>query len=111
MGIYSQLLKQAMFGPGYVNDAMAGKPLPEPKSPGPRPPAFDSTMPGELSKQKTNFTNPPQPKPVNTPDPIKPQPVGEGQKEITPPAVTEPPQEQQTGNTTFSSFLQSMWHK
>lgn len=111
MGTYSQLLKQAGMAPGTIKGFMNPQPAaPEPPKPlMERPASIDTLMPGEL--RKTNFTNPPQPKPVNTPDPIKPQPAGEGQKDITPPAVTEPPQEQQTGNATFSSFLQSLWHK
>lgn len=111
MGTYSQLLKQAGMAPGTIKGFMNPQPAaPEPPKPlMERPVSIDTLMPGEL--RKTNFMNPSQPKPVNTPDPIKPQPVGEGQKDITPPAVTEPPQEQQTGNTTFSSFLQSLWHK
>lgn len=111
MGTYSQLLKQAGMAPGTIKGFMNPQPAaPEPPKPlMERPASIDTLMPGEL--RKTNFTNPPQPKPVAQQDPIKPQPVGEGQKDLVPKAVSEPPQEQQTGNTTFSSYLTSLWSK
>ena len=64
-----------------------------------------------LQQPVQTFKNPPMPKFEAPKDPIKPQPVGEGQKDITPPAVSEPPQMQETGNATFSSYLQNVMPK
>ena len=129
MSTYSQLIKQAAgLVPGTVRDGMRGYKAPEApqwERPNGRqvtpfidPRDFGGANKGPMQnsmpqlfyqgRTPTNFSNPPQPKPVTSTDPIKPQAVGAGQQEITPRSITEPPEEQQSGNATFSSFLSQL---